>query len=169
MGFGWIRLCDDTPPLIFHGNTILSPSSTKAECFAILTALLICPPNSSVTIYTDSANCINTFDRINNTLTSSRQLLKIPNHQIWRLIKDIIRKNSITVSFKKVKAHSGNEYNDLADAEAKKGLDIPPIMINPKYIPDALMVIPWVRYIETSESLPRILQTPKSSIHSAII
>ncbi|PKC51732.1 hypothetical protein RhiirA1_483113 [Rhizophagus irregularis] len=31
----------DSTPITFHGNTILTPSSTKAECFTILTALLV--------------------------------------------------------------------------------------------------------------------------------
>ncbi|CAG8720030.1 2974_t:CDS:1, partial [Rhizophagus irregularis] len=43
--------------------------------------------------------------------------------------------------FNKVKAHSNNIY--LADAEAKKGLDVPPIIIDPKFIPDATMSPMW--------------------------
>ncbi|CAB4426572.1 unnamed protein product [Rhizophagus irregularis] len=92
MGFGWIIKSENNIPLTFHGNTILLPSFTKAECFAILTALL---------------------------------------------------KKHLTINFSKIKAHSGDQYNDLADAEAKKGLDVPPITINPKFVPDATMIPMW--------------------------
>ncbi|EXX67869.1 ribonuclease H-like domain-containing protein [Rhizophagus irregularis DAOM 181602=DAOM 197198] len=95
MGFGWINIdrTDNNPLYTFYGSTILTPSSTKAESFTILTAVLACPYNSDVSIYTDSMNCINTF---------------------------------------RLKAHSGDTYNDLADAEATKGLDASPIIINSK-------------------------------------
>ncbi|PKY44539.1 hypothetical protein RhiirA4_458869 [Rhizophagus irregularis] len=78
----------NSPPYYtFHGNTSFTPSSsTKAECFAILTALLICPPKSTINIYTDSQN---------------------------------------------------------SDAEAKKGLDVQPIFINPKFVPDATISSFW--------------------------
>ncbi|PKY46722.1 hypothetical protein RhiirA4_461665 [Rhizophagus irregularis] len=126
-----------------HGNTILSPSSTKAECHAILTAILVCPNSSEVQILTDSQNCINTCKSINNPLTSTRKLLKIPNHQIWRIIKHIISTKSISITLYKVKAHSGNLFNDLAVAEASKGLDVPPIAIILQFIPNATMVPLW--------------------------
>lgn len=77
-------------------------------------------------------NCINTFRHVNDCLTSIRQALKIPNHQIWRVIKHLVNKKSINLSLHKVKAHSGDTYNDLADAEATKGLDASPIIINSK-------------------------------------
>ncbi|CAB4478778.1 hypothetical protein RhiirA5_443197 [Rhizophagus irregularis] len=45
MDFGWINIyrADNNPPYTFYGSTILTPSSTKAESFAILTAVLACP------------------------------------------------------------------------------------------------------------------------------
>ncbi|PKK69679.1 hypothetical protein RhiirC2_780702 [Rhizophagus irregularis] len=103
MGFGWIDIdrTDNNPLYTFYGSTILTPSSTKAESFAILTAILA-------------------------------QVLKIPNHQIWRVIKHLVDKKSINLSLHKVKAHSDVTYNDLADAEATKGLDASPIIINSK-------------------------------------
>lgn len=103
MGFGWINIdrTDNNPLYTFYGSTILTPSSTKAESFTILTAVLACPYNSDVSIYTDSMNCINTFRRVNDCLTSIRQVLKI--HQIWRVIKHLVNKKSINLSFTKSK------------------------------------------------------------------
>lgn len=143
MGFGWIIKSENNIPLTFHGNTILLPSFTKAECFAILTALLVSPSHFTINIFTDSLNCINTFHHITNALTSTRRILKIPNQQIWRTINFLMKKKHLTINFSKIKAHSGDQYNDLADAEAKKGLDVPPITINPKFVPDATMIPMW--------------------------
>jgi hypothetical protein len=54
-------------------------SSTKAECFALLTALIVivCPPNSRVEIYTDSLCLINTFNKIFNSYIPPRRFLKL--------------------------------------------------------------------------------------------
>ncbi|EXX52792.1 hypothetical protein RirG_249950 [Rhizophagus irregularis DAOM 197198w] len=89
MGFGWVNKDDSSTNLniSFFGGTSLSPSSSKAEAYAILTLLLVVPPN--------------------------------------------------------FKAHSGDFYNDLADKEAGKGLNVPPITINPKFIPDVAMIPMW--------------------------
>lgn len=111
--------------ITFHAGTNLTPSSSKAECFALLTALLVCPTSSSITISTDSANTIATYHTIMNPLTSERKILKTNNHCIWRLIKHIILTQHLQVRLLKIKAHSGNLYNDMADAEAKKGLLLP--------------------------------------------
>lgn len=86
--------------------------------------------------------------------TSMRRFLKINNHHLWRDIKYLILHNNLDVLLHKVKAHSGDLYNDLADAEAKKGLTLPPLHINPKSI-HAIMTplwVPWVRLIGTLES-----------------
>ncbi|GET03648.1 ribonuclease H-like domain-containing protein [Rhizophagus clarus] len=69
MGIGWHITQPSTPlPITFSGSCKHFPSSTKAEAYAICTALLICPPRSKVNIYTDSLCCINTFHTITNAL-----------------------------------------------------------------------------------------------------
>lgn len=130
MGMGWIissilPLDPSFIPLTYHAGTNLSPSSTKAECFALLLALLVCPPSCSIMINTDSANVITSFHTVMNPLTSDRKCLKISNHDMWKQIKFIITSSKLTVHFIKVKAHSGLTFNDLADVEARKGLDLP--------------------------------------------
>ncbi|CAB4415459.1 unnamed protein product [Rhizophagus irregularis] len=98
MGFGWVHKNDTNSDLnmSFFGGTSLLPSSSKAEAYAILTALLVAPTDSVVKIYTDSMNCVHTFQRVNDPLVSTRKILKIPNHDIWRLIKHLIEKKNLT-------------------------------------------------------------------------
>ncbi|EXX75907.1 hypothetical protein RirG_037780 [Rhizophagus irregularis DAOM 197198w] len=123
MGFGWVHKNDTNSDLkiSFFGGTSLSPSSSsKAEAYAIL---MVVPPDSVVKIYTDSMNCVHTFQRVDDPLVSMRKILKIPNHDVWRLIKNLTGKKNLTCLLFKVKAHSGDLYNDLADLEAGKGLD----------------------------------------------
>jgi hypothetical protein len=62
MGLGWI--CPDI--LTDHSNhfnaaVVNHPSSTRAELFALLTALIICPKSSSPTIFLDSQTIIDGY------------------------------------------------------------------------------------------------------------
>ncbi|CAB5380186.1 unnamed protein product [Rhizophagus irregularis] len=105
---------------------------------------MVVPPDSVVKIYTDSMNyCVHTFQRVDDPLVSMRKILKIPNHDVWRLIKNLTGKKNLACLLFKVKAHSGDLYNDLADLEAGKGLDASPITINPQFIPDGAMIPMW--------------------------
>ncbi|CAB4398953.1 unnamed protein product [Rhizophagus irregularis] len=54
MGFGWIFTTDTRLNMRFSGATKHWPSSTRAEIMAVLTCLIVCPPNSSIKIFTDS-------------------------------------------------------------------------------------------------------------------
>ncbi|GBB94208.1 hypothetical protein RclHR1_02310014 [Rhizophagus clarus] len=143
MGIGWLVTQPSTPsPITFSGSCKHFPSSTKAEAYAICTALLICPPRSTVNIYTDSLCCINTFHTITKRLTTPRRQLKIPNHNIWFIIAKIIAVNSLIVHLHKVKAHSGNRYNDKADILAKAGFTSTHLIeINQKHLPNNIQFI----------------------------
>ncbi|GBC05593.1 hypothetical protein RclHR1_06300002 [Rhizophagus clarus] len=122
MGLGWHVSRPVTPtPISFSGACKHFPSSTKAEAYAICTALIICPHQTTINIYTDSQYCINTFHNITQCLITPRRQLKIPNHHIWFVIMKIIKDNRLTVNLHKVKAHSDNEHNNKADALAKAG------------------------------------------------
>ncbi len=54
MGISWITTFSDTSNYTFHAALSNNPSSTKAETIAILTALITCPANAIVNIFTDS-------------------------------------------------------------------------------------------------------------------
>lgn len=88
LGFGWIQTRKSIPDASYFGTTIFMPSSTKAEAFAILTILLVCPSYFSIKIMTDSANCINTFYSfvVQKTPLSPRKKFKQINFLVWFLI-----------------------------------------------------------------------------------
>ncbi|PKY36323.1 hypothetical protein RhiirB3_458661 [Rhizophagus irregularis] len=54
MGFGWLFTTDIDLNIEFASATDQWASSTRAEIMAVLTCLIVCPPNSSVKIFTDS-------------------------------------------------------------------------------------------------------------------
>ncbi|PKC00058.1 hypothetical protein RhiirA5_428759 [Rhizophagus irregularis] len=83
----------------------------------------------------DSQNCIDTYNtRLNMPTISPHQRLKQNNFLIWDLIFWIIAHNKLTIQLLKVKAHSNNKYNDIADDLAKLGHYISdPILINHKF------------------------------------
>jgi len=60
MGISWINV--NQKQVHFSASAILWPSSTKAEMLACLSALIVAPPRTQVTIFTDSAATIAGFD-----------------------------------------------------------------------------------------------------------
>jgi ribonuclease HI len=129
MGYSWI---EPNLNVTFKGSCILNPSSTKSESYAILTVLLMLPNNSSVHIYTDSQNCIHNFNKFSNPLFSCRKQLNHNNHLLWTFIMELIKDKGLKLTLNKVKAHSNNIYNDMADELATQGLNIEPINLNIK-------------------------------------
>ncbi|PKK62183.1 hypothetical protein RhiirC2_790735 [Rhizophagus irregularis] len=53
MGYGWTTSNLDYINITYSGSIKFFPSATKAEVMAILTALIVCPPDCKVTIYMD--------------------------------------------------------------------------------------------------------------------
>src|SRR5207302_5634259 len=119
MGFAWILpSVSSSSPLSFKSSTTSFTSSTKAESFAIFSALIICPENSTVTIFSDSQSSIATFNNFSSK--SPRRKLKQNNFLLWHAIESIIQKLRLNVNIIKIKAHSGIHYNELADQLAKE-------------------------------------------------
>ncbi|EXX60508.1 hypothetical protein RirG_179260 [Rhizophagus irregularis DAOM 197198w] len=117
MGFAWIEITDATPnlgppPPSYKGALSFNPSSTKAEVYALLTAIIAVPDDSELDVFTDSLNVIHTFHVVMNKLTSTRRILKCNNHLAWRLIDILITKKSLIVRLHKVKAHSNDYWNE---------------------------------------------------------
>ncbi|GBC36709.2 ribonuclease H-like domain-containing protein [Rhizophagus irregularis DAOM 181602=DAOM 197198] len=148
MGFAWIETTDatpnsDPPPPSYKGALSFNPSSTKAEVYALLTAIIAVPDNSELDVFTDLLNVIHTFHVVTNKLTSIRRILKCNNHLAWRLIDILITKKSLIVRLHKVKAHSNDYWNDMADGLANAARQLAPYEINPTNLPGSLMTPIW--------------------------
>jgi hypothetical protein len=99
---------------------------------AIMTALLTCPQHCLVSIYTDSQSSI---QLIENQMIhiNTRKKFQTKNFSIITSIQHIIDTLSLNIIFHKIKAHTGNRFNDLVDNLAKSA---PPetLTINPTSI-----------------------------------
>ncbi|RHZ78450.1 hypothetical protein Glove_164g18 [Diversispora epigaea] len=122
MGFGWvIPEIQDYEQLTFRDNIREFPSSTRAELMAILTCLLEMLDKATVNIYTDSMCALQNMNIIKNK--SGKRIWKhCKNPVILQIISEIIKEKDLKVNCYKVKAHSGDKFNEIADALAQ----IPP-------------------------------------------
>jgi ribonuclease HI len=115
MGFGWLFTTDLALDIKYLGSCKEWASSTKAELIAIITAMIVCPPHSSITIYTDSNNCIDMFNKLKSLKLTARRFQKMNNCTLWNTLRHIMVTLHINVSLIKVKAHLGDPHNDAAD------------------------------------------------------
>ena len=113
------------------------PSSSSAELGAIFTAILVAPKYCHITIYTDSQVVIQQFAKFNSIRCFSpsiRPLQKITNYPLWFSLFDVIDKQHLTIVMRKVKAHSGDLYNEKVDQLAKQCYDSSALLFNLTYI-----------------------------------
>ncbi|GES83764.1 ribonuclease H-like domain-containing protein [Rhizophagus clarus] len=138
MGIGWAVTDHPSIPissLQFSCKAHKFPSSTKAEALALTSALAVCLEHSKIVIYTDSKCIIDTFYYV-RLQQSTRKILKVNNFLIWKAISKIIFTHKLDVELRKVKAHSNDQFNDMADKLAKDGttsntyIDINPATVN---------------------------------------
>ena len=144
MGFGWVIVKDESPFEKFYASSYEWPSSTRMELLAVITAISILPQNSKLTIYTDSANVITKYQFLLNE-KSFRRKRKLPNFNLWDILFTIIKKLNISLFFEKVKAHSGDIFNDQADSLAKLGVSAPKLMINSAAL-DTKATLGWFEF-----------------------
>lgn len=122
IGYGWTTASFSLNNITHNGFLQYIPSSTKAKIMAILSALVILAPATSITLYTDSQAAIDTFYKSKSLSgVSYHRFLKIPNYTLWIAIHHTISTLNLSVKIIKVKAHSNNIFNDLADTQAKIG------------------------------------------------
>ncbi len=86
-------------------------TNNEAELYAVLQGLRAIKASCNVKVYTDSQNAIGWLS--GRYKCKKPHLVQIRN-QIWETILD----KNISVSYVKVKGHSGDPLNDLADALA---------------------------------------------------
>lgn len=114
----------------------LKATNNEMELFAALTSLKVINDyvidkdygDYEFEIFSDSAYVVNTIN--NDWLTKWKRSgwktakgMPIKNKTLWQrmLLKMLIlKKNNIKFTFKKVKGHSGNSYNEMVDKLAKE-------------------------------------------------
>jgi len=110
---------------------------------AVLTVLLTVPANSALSIYTDSAATIDGMAKVHQfSELSVRKREKIPNFPIWIIIAYVMDVLNLTIRMIKVKAHSGDRLNELADQIAKAAaFSTPRINLNYTQLPGLNLVL----------------------------
>ncbi|RHZ79407.1 hypothetical protein Glove_146g13 [Diversispora epigaea] len=97
-----------------------TPSSTRAELWAILLALKVLPFDATATIFSDSQASIQAIKNFKNKRKAIRWK-KYKNPYIFQVIIQLIERKKLKVNFVKIKAYSGTLGNDIADKLAKGG------------------------------------------------
>ncbi|PKY45935.1 hypothetical protein RhiirA4_460671 [Rhizophagus irregularis] len=161
MGYGWTTSNLSTCNITYNGSLQYFPSATKAETMAILTALVVCPEFGIITIFTDSQAAIDSFHKSKNLHTiSPRRFNKINNNILWSSIHFIIQTLSLKVKLSKVKAHSGNQFNDIADIQAKLGRTQPnPTTIIYDHLPNQTITLNWNNEIPLDKDVRKCVGT----------
>lgn len=116
-----------------------SPNTTnqEMELTATIKAIESLKIPCQINIYSDSNYVIKGITewihiwKNNQWKNSSKSL--ISHYELWKKLNDLVYESHHTVLFHKVKAHSGIEYNELADKLAKEGA-MNNISKNGKYI-----------------------------------
>lgn len=88
----------------------MKTSNNRMEVLAILSVVNYLPPNSHVTIHSDSQYSINVLSRRWQALENLDQITKY-----WKICKD----KHLDVKFVWVKGHDGNKYNEECDQMAR--------------------------------------------------
>jgi ribonuclease HI len=145
MGAAWIQAKGPNPGSTFQARVSDWPSAYKAEITAIAAALLSVPINSTVQIFTDSQSCVTTFKKLSleNPRMTHKRWIKKKHWSLWLRIKDLIKIKNLQISLSKVKAHSGDHYNEIADQLAKQACNEPVLQWYPLQSPVAPTIVKW--------------------------
>ena len=123
MGLGWVIVdrYNSENSISFNCRITDWPSSTRAELGAIWTVLLVVPHRAKVRIHTDSKAAIEGIENF-LSLTSIRKAFKTKNRCLVSQIKDCCETKAIELRLVKVKGHSTDIWNNVADDFAKRRL-----------------------------------------------
>ena len=121
MGAAWIN--QETGHTFKHNIQSGNASSTNAEIIAVLSVLEVCPLNSKIHIFTDSQavvfglKAITSGEYWNSPIS---HVIKKPEWTSWEAIALTHATKQLRCRVTKVKAHTGDIYNEQADQLAKE-------------------------------------------------
>lgn len=135
-GYGYVILDTEWSIIRQYSSRLLTmndylPTSIRAEMMPVIEALSWLKDSTYkdqvIRVYSDSAYIVNCMTQkwyvawsVNNWVTSSGK--PVANKDLWVKILELC--GALKVSFKKVKGHSGHEFNDMCDFLAKKEVEI---------------------------------------------
>ena len=105
----------------------IDTTNNRMELIAIIQALESVPKESSLQIFTDRKYVINVFElfikiwKTNNLIGSNKK--KVKNKDLW--VKLDVLSSQFQITWKWVKGHSGNKYNEEVDRLARDQINLP--------------------------------------------
>lgn len=128
-GWGAVLFYNDHYKELYGGEK--NTTNNRMELLAIIKGLeAIKSSQLPVTIYSDSAYIVNCFKdrwhvnwRRNGWQTSKKT--PVENRDLWETLLELVEKKigSERITWVKVKGHSGDKYNEIADQLARKGAE----------------------------------------------
>lgn len=123
-GYGCVLIYKENQKELSGG--FYETTNNRMELFAIIQGLKSLKLPCEVTVYSDSALCINSMNngwldnwQRNGWKTSTKDEVK--NKDLWKAL--LIEMEKHKVNFVKVKGHSDNEFNNRCDALATGEID----------------------------------------------
>jgi exonuclease III/ribonuclease HI len=166
MGIGWIAKVRDKIDnnISFRSRLENWPSSTRAELGAIWAAILAAPVETQVHIFTDSKSAIEAVEKAQKVV-QIRSWFKLRNRSILRQIIDCSKAKKLELRLHKVKSHSGNKANDIADRLAKEGTNVSSILSIPETAYDGLTYAPKWKSQSIDSSLRTFVNVVTESVY----
>lgn len=122
-GWGAVLLYNDHKKEIYGGE--IDTTNNRMELMAAIKSLELLKESCTIDMFTDSIyvkNGITTWIegwKARNWKTADKKAVK--NVDLWKELDIIVQKHKINWYW--IKGHSGDKYNDIADALAVKGRD----------------------------------------------
>ena len=126
-GWAYILLDENDNILEEKSGSIKNGTNNIGELTAIIEAIKAyykLKIKDSITIYSDSAYCINGITnwrynwKKNDWWRDSRQTQELKNRKIWIELDSLI--DTSFINFQKIPGHSGEKYNEYVDKKAVK-------------------------------------------------
>jgi len=122
-GYASVILLGDIEKIISGSDKPLT--SQQAELMAVISALYIVyseelAKDKDVVVISDSAYIVNCFLDKWWEMWKINGFTTVKNREYWEVLLELVFDRGMNVRFKKVKGHSGDNYNEMADKAAKE-------------------------------------------------